>query len=265
MPGVTTAYQTGVHGSRPAANAGCILYSCTTHGLVYRSDGSSWTTWLTLSAGSVSGTPALTFGTSASGGAASTFVATDATLPIFDATSPSTQAFGDAAAVGAAAFAARRDHKHAMMATPAGTILGSSYSTNASVTTTSTTLVDMDATRIAVTFTAPASGNVLVTITCRCTPDLGGGTGGAVGDQLFFGVRESSSIIAGPSGMIRMVVTGATIADLRWITYQVPLLGISAGSHTYKGAFCVTNGTRQVGFVSETAAEPATMLVTALA
>lgn len=48
MPGVTTAYQTGVHGSRPAASSGCILYSCTTHGLVYRSDGSSWTTWLTI-------------------------------------------------------------------------------------------------------------------------------------------------------------------------------------------------------------------------
>jgi hypothetical protein len=36
---------------------------------------------------------------------------------LFDATSPSTQAFGDAAAVGTAAVAARRDHKHAMPAT----------------------------------------------------------------------------------------------------------------------------------------------------
>ena len=34
----------------------------------------------------------------------------------FDATNPSTQAIGDAAAVGAAAVAARRDHKHAMPA-----------------------------------------------------------------------------------------------------------------------------------------------------
>lgn len=38
---------------------------------------------------------------------------------LFDATDPSTQAFGDAAAVGTAAVAARRDHKHAMPATPA--------------------------------------------------------------------------------------------------------------------------------------------------
>lgn len=40
----------------------------------------------------------------------------------FDATSPSTQAFGDAAAVGTAAVAARRDHKHAMPADPTADI-----------------------------------------------------------------------------------------------------------------------------------------------
>ncbi|MGV0961815.1 MAG: hypothetical protein ACOYB1_18475 [Limnohabitans sp.] len=38
---------------------------------------------------------------------------------LFDATSPSTQAFSDSAAVGSAAVAARRDHKHAMPASPA--------------------------------------------------------------------------------------------------------------------------------------------------
>lgn len=48
MPGVTTAYQNGVHGSRPAASAGCILYACSTHSLIYRSDGSSWATWMTI-------------------------------------------------------------------------------------------------------------------------------------------------------------------------------------------------------------------------
>jgi hypothetical protein len=37
---------------------------------------------------------------------------------LFDATSPSTQAFGDAAAVGSAMTAARLDHKHAMPAAP---------------------------------------------------------------------------------------------------------------------------------------------------
>jgi len=37
---------------------------------------------------------------------------------LFNATAPSTQAFGDIAAVGTAAEAARQDHKHAMMAAP---------------------------------------------------------------------------------------------------------------------------------------------------
>lgn len=53
MAGPADLYQTGDHASRPAANSGCVLYSCTDHGLVYRSDGSAWSTWLTLpSAGS---------------------------------------------------------------------------------------------------------------------------------------------------------------------------------------------------------------------
>lgn len=54
---------------------------------------------------------------------------------LFDATVPETQAFGDSAATGSAVVAARRDHKHAMMAAPtsvtgnAGTV-----TTNANLT-----------------------------------------------------------------------------------------------------------------------------------
>lgn len=41
---------TGDHASRPAASAvgSGGLYSCTTHGLVYQTDGSTWATWATL-------------------------------------------------------------------------------------------------------------------------------------------------------------------------------------------------------------------------
>lgn len=41
---------TGDHASRPAASAvgTGALYSCTDHGLVYQTDGSSWTTWATM-------------------------------------------------------------------------------------------------------------------------------------------------------------------------------------------------------------------------
>lgn len=48
MAGVTTYYQTGIHSARPANGSGCVLYSCTTHNLVYRDDGTSWTTFITL-------------------------------------------------------------------------------------------------------------------------------------------------------------------------------------------------------------------------
>jgi hypothetical protein len=45
-------FATGTHAARPAASAvgkgG--LYSCTTHALVYQTDGSSWSTWATLGA-----------------------------------------------------------------------------------------------------------------------------------------------------------------------------------------------------------------------
>lgn len=60
--------------------------------------------------------PGLTLSTSNTAGAASTLIRSDATIAAFDITAPSTQALGDAAAVGSAAVAARRDHKHALTA-----------------------------------------------------------------------------------------------------------------------------------------------------
>lgn len=48
------------HANRPAANTVPVgaLYSCTTHSLVYRSDGSSWATWATLGGGGGGGAAA---------------------------------------------------------------------------------------------------------------------------------------------------------------------------------------------------------------
>lgn len=63
-------------------------------------------------------TPAITLGLAAAAGTGTTPIRHDSTIAAFDATNPTTQAFADAAAVGTAAFAARRDHKHAMPANP---------------------------------------------------------------------------------------------------------------------------------------------------
>ena len=121
MAGSDTAFQgPAIHASRPAADAGCILFTCTTHGKVEKSDGTTWSDWLTLPSGASSGTPAVTLGTAAAAGSSGAFINTDATLPIFDATAPVTQAFSDAAAVGSAGVAARRDHRHGMPASPGG-------------------------------------------------------------------------------------------------------------------------------------------------
>jgi hypothetical protein len=64
------------------------------------------------------GTPTVALGTVAAAGSATTPLRSDSTLVAFDATVPETQAFGDAAAVGSVAFAARRDHRHGMPAYP---------------------------------------------------------------------------------------------------------------------------------------------------
>jgi hypothetical protein len=58
--------------------------------------------------------PAFVLSTAAAAGSAVTLVRSDATIPIFEATVPTTVAPGDAAGAGSAAFAARRDHAHAM-------------------------------------------------------------------------------------------------------------------------------------------------------
>lgn len=68
----------------------------------------------TIPSGSSSGTPAVTLGTTNAIGNSGTFINSNATIAVFDTTSPSTQAFGDTASVGSATVAARRDHKHAM-------------------------------------------------------------------------------------------------------------------------------------------------------
>lgn len=55
MAGPTTLFQTGDHASRPAASAGCVLYWCTTHEIVYVSSGSAWSSFQDLSGFSGSG------------------------------------------------------------------------------------------------------------------------------------------------------------------------------------------------------------------
>jgi hypothetical protein len=86
-------------------------------GLVTLDGGVTWFgQHATSAAGASYATPAFTFGTSNAAGAATTGVRSDASIALFDTTVPVTQAFGDVAATGTAAIAARRDHVHGMPA-----------------------------------------------------------------------------------------------------------------------------------------------------
>lgn len=53
--GLPVLFATGTHAARPAATAvgSGGLYSCTTHSLVYQTDGATWTTWATLGGAAV--------------------------------------------------------------------------------------------------------------------------------------------------------------------------------------------------------------------
>lgn len=94
--------------SASTVGAGAQAYD-TTLGRPVWSNGSAW-----VDPSVHGGTPAPTLSTSNVAGAASTYLRTDDQLALFDATVPTTQAFGDSAATGSVALAARRDHKHAM-------------------------------------------------------------------------------------------------------------------------------------------------------
>jgi hypothetical protein len=56
----------------------------------------------------------VTLSDTATAGTGTTALRSNAAIAAFDSTSPSTQAIGDSASVGTAAYAARRDHKHAL-------------------------------------------------------------------------------------------------------------------------------------------------------
>jgi len=100
-----------------------------------------------------------------------------ANKPLFDATAPSTQAFGDAAAVGTAMTAARRDHKHAMPVVVNG--LSSTSATSALAAAQGKALNDAKADRAA----SPTEGNI-ATLDANGNPTDGGTALSDVNSQL---------------------------------------------------------------------------------
>lgn len=113
------------------------------------------------------------------------------------------------------------------------------------------TLADVDATNAAVTFTAPASGNVLVRVSAWL--DYTG-----TGNEGYLGLREGSSDI---SGTITRVLRGNTDNDLEFYA-SVPMYvtGLSAGSHTLKLSFAInqTGATPTMRIIIQDGSGPST-------
>jgi hypothetical protein len=96
-----------------------------------------------------------------------------------------------------------------------------------------TAMQDVDATNMAVTFTAPASGNVLVRLNAFTDSNS------AAGD-MFWGLRESTTDLPGIARLLR----GANDEGYNSVAFY--LTGISGGSHTYKWAFGASSGTVRI-------------------
>lgn len=96
---------------------------------------------------------------------------------------------------------------------------------------TSATLADVDATNAAVTFTAPASGNVLIRVSAWIDYV-------APGNDIFLGLREGSSDV---SGTVTRVGRDNSDDDFQqYVSVPLYVSGLSAGSHTLKLSFAAT-------------------------
>jgi hypothetical protein len=177
----------------------------TTHSLVYQTDGSSWTTWASLT-----------------GTGLSDPMTTRGDIIVRDS-SNSTSRLGK----GANLAALRSDGTDVGYAILPGTIIGLTvYNPTATDTAISgTTQADVDATNLIVTFTAPASGNVLVRLHCKAYAENASA-------RLRWGIRESSTDVIGPVEVLADGTAGPEII----LTRSFYITGASAGSHTYKWA-----------------------------
>lgn len=111
--------------------------------------------------------------------------------------------------------------------------------TDGRINSTTTSFADVDATNHAITFTAPASGNILVRISGIFSAQN-------FSNNVFFNLREGSSDITGTS---RLHCVPVTVADAN-LTLAFYVTGISAGSHTYKLGWRTDNAATWVGILS---------------
>lgn len=222
------------HANRPAASA-CpwgTVYKCTTHNMIERNSSGTWTDWASLD------------------GLGSSTLTTKGDLLTRDASAVARLGVGSDGQVLTADSAQTLGVKWATPTSGSGSALAyKDYSAGTSVTNSTTTLTDIDATNLAVSFTAPASGRVLVRLT--------GVVGGTGVQGLYWGLRESTTDLA-----VYFVRT-STANDIASIA--IPITGLTASSsHTYKWAQKVGGASASVTTFLGTSSTLAVMEVWAL-
>lgn len=114
--------------------------------------------------------------------------------------------------------------KWASAAAVSGTLLASTSNSLVNATNNTATFTDVDATNAAVTFTAPASGKVIIRVNAF-------GNNGGNGGQLVWGLREATTNLAGTS----VSMTGTSGAITVRGAFAVEITGLTGGTaHTYK-------------------------------
>lgn len=210
MAGPGTLYQTGSHASRPANGAGCVLYTCTDHNKVYRDNGSAWSDFLDVA--------------TTSGVAAHLADATDA----HDASAISFDPSGLSNTAATELQTAMEDFDAAIdSAGGGGGLIGVTRyrpGSDSTIYTMTTTPALVDATNLTVTFTAPASGNVLVRFTGTVNMS------GTAGTEQYWALWEGGALVGSNTSKV------AGSGNFFQVSTAFYLTGISGGSHTYQWA-----------------------------
>lgn len=249
------------HTNRPAATAVGVgtLYECTTHNLIYRSNGSTWVTYAAVIPPGGTSNQVLTKNSGTDydlswqtpGGGSGTLTVQDENSNVATSvTQIDLQGAGVTASSGTG---------EVVVTIPGGVLAAVAYcpSTLANYTTSSTTPVDADGTNLAITFTAPASGEVIVRLSGQAVTNNSAGQG-------WWCLRSGSSLVGNP-----VYVVSGTSQSGHVIDFLVT--GLTAGgSYTYKWGYFVgnashTNTIYAGGPASTSGVGAAVMTVTAVA
>ena len=192
----------------------------------------------------------------------------DDTILAFDATAPTTQAFSDAAAVGSATVAARRDHKHAMMAAP------TSVSGNAGTVTNATLTTAVTVNGGTLTLTANAANTSVLTIGAGAVSVSGANTGDNAANSTYSSDYRAANFVAGtnylaPNGSaasltsfptLNQNTTGSAGLTVAAVTFNTT--GGAAAGTTFNGSASRTVDYSTIGAAAATHNQDATTITT---